>query len=372
MTTQSLLVLPGDGIGPEVVAQAERVLDWFNKNTSANIEVSRDLLGGCAIDKHGVPISNQTMNAANASDAILVGAVGGAKWDDVDFDKRPEQGLLRLRKDLSLFANFRPAMCFDALADHSTLKRHVVEGLDIVIVRELTAGLYFGEPRGVFADVDGQRRGVNTQSYTDSEIARVARRAFQLARTRQGRLCSMEKSNVMEAGALWREIVADVHAAEFTDIELSHMYADNGAMQLVRDPKQFDVILTDNMFGDILSDEAAMLTGSLGMLPSASLGTATPQGISRGLYEPVHGSAPDIAGQNKANPLATILSLSMAFRHSFGLPSQADRLDGAVDRVLKKGVKTADLLNGQDQTAATTEEMGTAVIEQLNDDLAMH
>lgn len=239
-------------------------------------------------------------------------------------------------------------------------------------MRELTAGLYFGEPRGVFDDKDGQRRGINTQSYTENEIARVARRAFQLARTRSGRLCSMEKSNVMETGALWREVVSDVHIDEFADIELSHMYADNGAMQLVRDPKQFDVILTDNMFGDILSDEAAMLTGSLGMLPSASLGAATPQEVSRGLYEPVHGSAPDISGQNKANPLATILSLSMAFRHSFNLPMEAERLDRAIDSVLKKGIKTADLLNGQDQTAATTEEMGAAVIEQLEGDQAMH
>lgn len=372
MASQSLLVLPGDGIGPEVVAQAERVLDWFNDNTTVNIEVCRDLLGGCAIDRHGVPISEKTMATASSCNAILVGAVGGAKWDQVDFDKRPEQGLLRLRKELSLFANFRPAICFEALADHSTLKRNVIEGLDIVIVRELTAGLYFGEPRGVFLSDDGQRRGVNTQSYTEGEIARVARRAFQLARSRHGRLCSMEKSNVMEAGALWREVVTDVHSAEFADIELSHMYADNGAMQLVRNPKQFDVILTDNMFGDILSDEAAMLTGSLGMLPSASLGTTTPQGVCRGLYEPVHGSAPDISGQNKANPLATILSLSMAFRHSFGLPLEAERLDMAVDNVLKKGIKTADLLNGQDQTAATTEEMGTAVIEQLKDEQARH
>ena len=365
MPLQKLLVLAGDGIGPEVIAETLRVLEWFNHHGLASIDVVEDLLGGCAIDKFGVPVTEETITRAEACDAILMGAVGGPAWEDVAFLKRPEQGLLRLRKQFGLFANLRPAKCFSALADHSTLKRHIVEGLDLVIVRELTSGLYFGEPRGIFEIGNGEREGINTQKYTCSEIERVARRAFQLAQTRRGRICSMEKSNVMESGCLWREIVQKIHDQEFPEITLTHMYADNGAMQLVRDPKQFDVIVTDNMFGDILSDEAAMLTGSLGMLPSASLGARSDSGISMGLYEPVHGSAPDIAGQNKANPLATILSLAMAFRYSFDLNEQADRLESAVEAVLTKGFKTADLMNGEDGPAATTTEMGDTILAEL-------
>ena len=310
MTTRSLLILPGDGIGPEVMAEVTRLIDWFGDRRGIAFEVAEDLVGGVAYDAHGTPLTDATMARAQAVDAVLLGAVGGPKYDDLDFSVKPERGLLRLRKEMDLFANLRPAQCFDALADFSSLKREVVAGLDIVIVRELTSGIYFGEPRGIIEE-GGERVGINTQRYTETEITRVARAAFDLARKRGSKLCSMEKANVMESGVLWREVVQNVHDADYPDVELSHMYADAGAMQLTRWPKQFDVIVTDNLFGDLLSDLAAMLTGSLGMLPSASLGAPMENGRPRAMYEPVHGSAPDIAGQGKANPIACILSFAM-------------------------------------------------------------
>ncbi len=364
MSTPSLLILPGDGIGPEVMAEVRKVIDWFGTNRGLAFDVSEDLVGGAAYDAHGAPLSDETMERAQAADAVLLGAVGGPKYDDLDFSVKPERGLLRLRKEMDLFSNLRPAQCFDALADFSSLKKDVVAGLDIMIVRELTSGVYFGEPRGIFEE-GNERVGINTQRYTESEIARVARSAFELARRRSGKVCSMEKANVMESGILWRDVVSEVHAAEYTDIELSHMYADNGAMQLVRAPKQFDVILTDNLFGDILSDCAAMLTGSLGMLPSASLGAPMASGRPKALYEPVHGSAPDITGQGKANPIACILSFAMALRYSFDQGDEAARLEGAVEAVLADGLRTADLLGADGETPISTTEMGDAIIAKL-------
>ncbi|NCQ25807.1 MAG: 3-isopropylmalate dehydrogenase, partial [Roseovarius sp.] len=325
MTDRSLLILPGDGIGPEVMAEVRRVIDWFAANRGIGFDVEEDLVGGCAYDAHGAPISDATMARAQAVDAVLLGAVGGPKYDALDFSVKPERGLLRLRKDMDLFANLRPAQCFEALADASSLKREVIAGLDIMIVRELTSGIYFGEPRGVTMGNDGKRVGINTQRYTEDEIARVVRAAFELARKRSGKLCSMEKANVMESGILWRDVANEVHA-DYPDVDLSHMYADAGAMQLVRWPRQFDVIVTDNLFGDLLSDIASMLTGSLGMLPSASLGAPMANGRPKALYEPVHGSAPDIAGQGVANPIASILSFAMALRYSFDLGEEAARL----------------------------------------------
>lgn len=333
--TSKLLLLPGDGIGPEVTAEARRVLEAL----SLDIAVSEAPFGGASIDVCGLPLSDETAALAKASDAVLMGAVGGPRWSGQDYDKRPEAGLLRLRSEMGVFANLRPARCFAALADASSLKREFVEGLDILFVRELVGGVYFGEPRGIEMLAGGERRGVNTQVYTSSEIRRVARTAFELARLRSNRVCSADKSNVMESGLLWREEVTALHAAEYADVELSHMLADNTAMQLVRNPRQFDVILTDNLFGDILSDEAAMLTGSLGMLPSAALGAP---GMP-GLYEPIHGSAPDIAGLGLANPCAAILSLAMALRYSLGEVAAAERIDAAVDRALVDGARTRDL-----------------------------
>jgi 3-isopropylmalate dehydrogenase len=305
------------------------------------------------------------MARAQEVDAVLLGAVGGPKYDDLDFSVKPERGLLRLRKDMDLYSNLRPAQCFDALADFSSLKTEVVAGLDIMIVRELTSGIYFGEPRGIIKE-GNERVGINTQRYTESEIARVARSAFELARRRSNRLCSMEKANVMESGILWRDVVNEVHAAEYPDVELSHMYADNGAMQLVRAPKQFDVIVTDNLFGDILSDAAAMLTGSLGMLPSASLGAPMANGRPKAMYEPVHGSAPDIAGQEKANPIACILSFAMALRYSFDAGEEATRLEAAIETVLSNGARTGDLLGPEGGTPITTSQMGDAIIAALD------
>src|SRR5215469_6401522 len=312
---KKLLILPGDGIGPEVMALVSRTLGWVAKNRAIAFDVSEGLVGGCSYDKHGTPLTDATMAEALDVDAVLLGAVGGPKWDSLPFAKKPERGLLRLRKEMELFANLRPAMVFDALAEASTLKTDLVKGLDIMIVRELTGGVYFGSPRGIETLPNGERRGINTQVYTTSEIVRVAKVAFELAQKRSKKLCSVEKANVMESGVLWREEVTKL-APQYKDVSLSHMYADNCAMQLVRQPKQFDVIVTDNLFGDLLSDCAAMLTGSLGMLPSASLGAADQQGRRRALYEPVHGSAPDIAGQSKANPLASLLSYSMMLRYS--------------------------------------------------------
>ncbi len=365
MTTPSLLILPGDGIGPEVMTEVRKIIDWFGTKRDLAFDVSEDLVGGAAYDKHGVPLADETMAKAQEVDAVLLGAVGGPKYDNLDFSVKPERGLLRLRKEMDLYSNLRPAQCFDALADFSSLKKDIVAGLDIVIVRELTSGVYFGEPRGIIEE-GNERVGINTQRYTESEIARVARSAFELARRRGNKVCSMEKANVMESGILWRDVVNEIHQAEYSDVELSHMYADNGAMQLVRAPKQFDVILTDNLFGDILSDCAAMLTGSLGMLPSASLGAPMANGRPKAMYEPVHGSAPDITGQGKANPIACILSFAMALRYSFDQGAEADRLEGAVEKVLADGVRTADLLGEEGVTPVSTTEMGDAILAALD------
>ncbi len=365
MSNASLLILPGDGIGPEVMTEVRKVIEWFGAKRGLSFDVSEDLVGGAAYDAHGTPLTDETMAKAQEVDAVLLGAVGGPKYDVLDFSVKPERGLLRLRKEMDLYANLRPAQCFDALADFSSLKADVVGGLDIMIVRELTSGVYFGEPRGIHTE-GNERVGINTQRYTESEIARVARSAFELARKRDNKLCSMEKANVMESGVLWRDVVSEVHAAEYSDVELSHMYADAGAMQLTRWPKQFDVIVTDNLFGDLLSDLAAMLTGSLGMLPSASLGAPMANGRPKALYEPVHGSAPDIAGQGKANPIACILSFAMALRYSFDQGDEAARLETAVNAVLADGLRTADLL-GQDGVApVSTAEMGDAIVAKLD------
>ena len=368
MANPSLLILPGDGIGPEVMAEVRKIIAWFEAKRGLKFDVSEDLVGGCAYDAHGTPLTDETMEKAQSVDAVLLGAVGGPKYDKLDFSVKPERGLLRLRKEMDLYSNLRPAQCFDALADFSSLKKDVVAGLDIMIIRELTSGVYFGEPRGIIKE-GNERVGINTQRYTESEIARVARSAFELARKRGNKVCSMEKANVMESGVLWRDVVQEIHDAEYPDVELSHMYADAGAMQLTRWPKQFDVIVTDNLFGDLLSDLAAMLTGSLGMLPSASLGAPMANGRPKALYEPVHGSAPDIAGQGKANPCACILSFAMALRYSFDLGNEADRLEAAVNAVLGKGIRTADLLQSEGAVPATTSEMGDAVVQALDESL---
>ncbi len=368
MANPSLLILPGDGIGPEVMEEVKRVITWFGDKRGIEFDVSEDLVGGAAYDAHGTPLHDDTMAKALEVDAVLLGAVGGPKYDDLDFSLKPERGLLRLRKEMDLFSNLRPAQCFDALADFSSLKKDVVSGLDIMIVRELTSGVYFGEPRGIFEE-GNERVGINTQRYTESEIDRVARSAFELARRRSGKVCSMEKANVMESGILWREVVQKVRDTDYPDIELSHMYADNGAMQLVRAPKQFDVIVTDNLFGDVLSDCAAMLTGSLGMLPSASLGAPRENGPPRAMYEPVHGSAPDISGQGKANPIACILSFAMALRYSFDLGEEATRLETAIETVLAGGARTADLMGEEGGSPISTSEMGDAILAALDESL---
>jgi len=364
MSNPSLLILAGDGIGPEVMDEVKRVINWFGDKRGLAFDVSEDLVGGAAYDAHGVPLHDDTMAKAQEVDAVLLGAVGGPKYDDLDFSVKPERGLLRLRKEMDLFANLRPAQCFDALADFSSLKKELVAGLDIMIVRELTSGVYFGEPRGIHME-DNMRVGVNTQRYTEAEIERAARAAFELARKRSNKLCSMEKANVMESGILWRDVVNEVHQADYADVELSHMYADNGAMQLVRAPKQFDVILTDNLFGDILSDCAAMLTGSLGMLPSASLGLPMANGRPKAMYEPVHGSAPDITGQGKANPIACILSFAMALRYSFDRGAEADRLEAAIETVLADGARTGDLMGPEGGTPLSTTQMGDVILAAL-------
>ena len=348
----TLLLLPGDGIGPEVCAEVRRIAAAF----TPDIVVTEAIYGGASYDAHGTPLTDEVLSAALASDAVLLGAVGGPQWADAPRALRPEAGLLKLRKEMQVFANLRPALCFDALADASSLKRDVVAGLDIMIVRELTGGVYFGEPRGIETLADGQKRGFDTQVYTTSEIERVARVAFELARGRRNHVTSVEKSNVMESGVLWREVVTALHARDYADVTLDHMLADNAAMQLVRRPTQFDVLLTDNLFGDILSDAAAQLTGSLGMLPSAALGVAG----KPGLYEPIHGSAPDIAGKGVANPLAAMLSFEMALRWSFGRSAAADQLFGAVTRALNGGARTSDLGG-----SLTTRAMGDAVLAAL-------
>ncbi len=364
MANPTLLILAGDGIGPEVMAEVRRVIDWMGAKRGLAFDVDEDLVGGCAWDAHGVPLTDATMAKAQAADAVLLGAVGGPAYDGLDFSVKPERGLLRLRKEMDLYANLRPAQCFDALADFSSLKREVIAGLDILIVRELTSGVYFGEPRGIFVE-GNERVGINTQRYTESEIERVVRAAFELARKRSKKLCSMEKANVMESGVLWREVATRV-GADYPDVALSHMYADNGAMQLVRWPAQFDVIVTDNLFGDILSDIAAMLTGSLGMLPSASLGARLANARPKALYEPVHGSAPDIAGTGKANPIACILSFAMALRYSFDRGDEAARVEAAVERVLADGLRTADILGPAGGTAISTTAMGDAILAALD------
>ncbi|MDE1569227.1 3-isopropylmalate dehydrogenase [Aquabacter sp. L1I39] len=365
MATHKLLLLPGDGIGPEVMAQVKRVIAALESLGLASFAVEEDLVGGCAYDAHGAAISEAAMDKAKAADAVLLGAVGGPKWASVPYEARPEAGLLRLRKDLALFANLRPALCYPALADSSSLKREVVEGLDILIVRELTGGVYFGEPKTITDLGNGQKRAIDTQVYDTYEIERIGRVAFELARTRRNKVTSSEKHNVMRSGVLWKEVITALHARDYADVELEHNLADSLAMQLVRWPKQFDVIVTDNLFGDILSDIAAMLTGSLGMLPSASLGAVDETtGKRAALYEPVHGSAPDIAGKGLANPIAMIGSLAMALRYSFGQGDVADRIEAAIAQVLADGKRTADIRT-EGSTVIGTEEMGSAIIEAL-------
>ncbi|PCI37296.1 MAG: 3-isopropylmalate dehydrogenase [Rhodospirillaceae bacterium] len=360
---KNILMLAGDGIGPEVMGEVKRIIDWSNAKGDTNFVVEEDLVGGACYDVHGVAVTDATMAKAHAADAVMLGAVGGPKWDDVARENRPEAGLLRLRKEMDLFANLRPAVVFDALIDASSLKPELIKGLDIMIVRELTAGVYFGQPRGEEIR-DGVAYGFDTQIYSEPEIDRVARVAFDMAKKRGNRVCSVEKANVMESGVFWRKVVTKLHAADYADVELSHMYADNCAMQLVRAPAQFDVIVTDNLFGDILSDCAAMLTGSLGMLPSASLGTKDANGKTPAMYEPVHGSAPDIQGEGKANPLATILSYSMMLRYSFNLGQQADNVDQAVQNVLGQNLRTADIMS-KGMTQLSTQDMGKAVVAEL-------
>ena len=366
MASFDILLLPGDGIGPEIASAAERVIGWFDRRAGGGtFRLETDLVGGAAYDAHGVAITDATMDKAMASDAVLFGAVGGPKYDGLAYDVRPEAGLLRLRKDLALFANLRPALCYPALADASTLKREVVEGLDIVIVRELTGGVYFGSPKEITELSNGQKRAVDTQVYETYEIDRIARVAFDLARTRRKKVTSTEKRNVMKSGVLWREVVEQVHADGYQDIELDHMLADNCGMQLVRWPKQFDVIVADNLFGDMLSDVAAMLTGSLGMLPSASLGAPDPEtGKRKALYEPVHGSAPDISGKGVANPIAMIASFGMAMQYSFGMVEEARMLDRAIANALATGVRTADIAAGA--PAVGTTGMADAIVAELD------
>jgi 3-isopropylmalate dehydrogenase len=361
----TILLLPGDGIGPEVIAETRRVLGWFAQNRNFAARLDEDLVGGIAYEKLGTPAPDSTMAKALAADAVLFGAVGGPKWDQLPFDRKPERGLLRLRKDMELFANLRPALCFDALKDASTLKPDIVSGLDILIVRELTGGVYFGEPKETTTLPNGEKRAVDTQVYTTHEIERIVRVAFELARLRGKRVASAEKSNVMVTGVLWREVVSRVHKAEFPDVQLTHVLADNCAMQLVRNPKQFDVIVTDNLFGDVLSDEAAQLTGSIGMLPSASLGAKdAATGRQPALYEPIHGSAPDIAGQGLANPIACILSFAMCLRYSFGRVDDANLLELAVERVLADGYRTADIMQPGMNRVGTT-AMTDAILKAL-------
>src|SRR5580693_7254951 len=365
MASHKLLLLPGDGIGPEVMAEVKRLLGFFAKSGIATFETEEGLVGGCCYDAHKVAITEETMAKAHAADAVIFGAVGGPKWEKVPFEARPEAGLLRLRKDLGLFANIRPAIVYPALADASSLKRDAVEGLDIIILRELTGGVYFGEPKTISDLGNGQKRAIDTQVYDTYEIERIARVGFELARKRRNKVTSMEKRNVMKTGVLWNEVVTQVHAREFKDVELEHQLADSGGMQLVRWPKQFDVIVTDNLFGDMLSDIAAMLTGSLGMLPSASLGEIDAKTKRRkAMYEPVHGSAPDIAGKGMANPIAMLASFGMALRYSFNMGKEADLVDQAIAAALAKGLRTADIAADGAKTVSTT-QMGEAVVGEL-------
>jgi 3-isopropylmalate dehydrogenase len=365
MATHRLLLLPGDGIGPEVMAEVKKLIAWMNAHKLGTFETEEGLVGGGCYDAHKVAITDETMAKAKAADAIIFGAVGGPKWDKVPYEHRPEAGLLRLRKELALFANLRPAICYPALADSSSLKREAVDGLDIMIVRELTGGVYFGEPKTITDLGNGQKRAIDTQIYDTYEIERIARVAFELARKRRNKVTSMEKRNVMKTGVLWHEVVEQVHAREFKDVTLEHQLADAGGMQLVRWPKQFDVIVTDNLFGDMLSDVASMLTGSLGMLPSASLGEVDPKTKKRkAMYEPVHGSAPDIAGKGLANPIAMIASFGMALRYSFGMTKEPDLIDQAIAAVLAQGLRTADI-KSEGTIAVGTAQMGAAIISEM-------
>ena len=365
MSSYNLLLLAGDGIGPDVMAEVKRLLSFYAERDIADFRIEEGLVGGASYDAHKAAITDATMAAARSADAIIFGAVGGPKWDKVPYEARPEAGLLRLRKDLGLFANIRPAIVYPALADSSSLKRDAVEGLDIIILRELTGGVYFGEPKTITDLGNGQKRAIDTQVYDTYEIERIARVGFELARKRRNKLTSMEKRNVMKTGVLWHEVVGDLHAREYRDVRLEHMLADAGGMQLVRWPKQFDVIVTDNLFGDMLSDVAAMLTGSLGMLPSASLGELDPKTKRRkAMYEPVHGSAPDIAGKGLANPIAMLASFGMALRYSFNMAKAADQLNAAIAAVLAKGLRTADI-KSEGAAIVSTEEMGKAVVGEL-------
>ena len=363
---KNLLLLAGDGIGPEIMDEVKKIINWLNINKKLELKITEELAGGCSFDAHDTPLTDDFLYQAMDSDAVLLGAVGGPKYDEIEFSKRPERALLRLRKELRLFANLRPAICFSELVTASSLKPEIVSGLDILIVRELTGGIYFGEPRGVEPIANGDRKGVNTHVYTSKEIVRVAKVAFDLAMKRNKKVTSAEKSNVMEAGMLWKEEVQKLYDnnKDYADIELSHILADNCAMQLVRNPRQFDVIVTDNLFGDILSDQAAMLTGSLGMLPSASLSEKDKNGRIRSMYEPCHGSAPDIAGQGIANPLAMILSFAMALKYSLDLDKVADDIESAVKAVLKDGLRTPDIME-KGKRKVSTSEIGSAVIEKL-------
>ncbi len=356
--SHKVAILPGDGIGPEIIAEAVRVLDILSAEYGLAVEIEQADVGGTAYDAQGQPLPDSTLQVAREADAVLLGSVGGPQWESLDRPLRPEQGLLGLRAELSLFSNLRPAILYPQLVDASTLKPEVVSGLDIMIVRELTGGIYFGQPRGVRTLDNGEQQGFNTLVYAESEIERIGRSAFEIARKRDGRLCSVDKANVLEVSELWRQVITRL-AEEYSDVELSHMYVDNAAMQLVREPKQFDVMVTGNMFGDILSDAAAMLTGSIGMLPSASLDRD-----GKGMYEPIHGSAPDIAGQGVANPLATVLSVSMMLRYSLDEAALADRVDAAVGSVLDSGLRTADIASANTQTVGTR-EMGDAVVAAL-------
>ena len=361
--SKKILLLPGDGIGPEIVNEAKKVIDALNAKLDLGITYEEELIGGCSIDAHGVPLTDEVVAKAKNSDGILLGAVGGPKWDALERAIRPEKGLLKIRADLDLFSNLRPAILYPQLADSSSLKKELVEGLDILIVRELAGGIYFGDPRGVKTLENGERQGYNTMVYSESEIERIGRNAFELAQKRGKRLCSVEKANVLEVSGLWREVIEKI-TPEYPDVELSHMYVDNAAMQLVRAPKQFDVVVTGNLFGDILSDCAAMLTGSIGMLPSASLNA---DGF--GMYEPVHGSAPDIAGQGIANPLATLFSVEMLLRYSLYMTEAADLISAAVGQVLDQGLRTADIFpqdKSEGMTKVSTSEMGDAVVEVIS------
>jgi 3-isopropylmalate dehydrogenase len=365
MATHKLLLMPGDGIGPEVMAETERVIAFLNKRSKARFETDTELCGGISIDRHGTPLTEAALARAKAADAVIFGSVGGPKWDKVAYDIRPEAGLLRLRKELDLFANLRPAICYPALAEASSLKRELVEGLDILILRELTGGTYFGEPKEIVTLENGQKRAVDTTVYTTSEIERIARVAFDLARKRRNKVHSAEKRNVMRTGVLWNQVVTAVHETEYRDVELHHILADACAMQLVRNPKQFDVLVCDNLFGDMLSDEAAMLAGSLGMLPSASLGAPDRKtGLRKALYEPIHGSAPDIAGKGIANPIAQIGSLGMALRYSCDMAREADLIEQAIAATLAAGYRTGDIMQPNMRQVGTG-EMGGAIVKEL-------